>query len=213
MYRFVRRHGAKYSRRLMVRRRGRRPPPLRRFLWQLLTALYPLTWATWWTVDGLHNATHAAYLRAWTPYGMIRLRPATYRGAALVLRDGTRVTRGSAILEMHINSPVARALQRRGVNPYRAAEADLTCLGYWLDRADTPYVAVRSRNILRDFMRHLCADVMEGPRGPRGWLEQLFEEMAILIFHPLRIRRLQRAYTPIADAWYSRREFAGAPHR
>lgn len=198
-----------------LRRHGAAPgaPPLRRVLWRLLVLIYPVTWATWWTVDFLYNATHSVYLPTCTPYGMMRMRRATYRGWPLRLRDGTTLCYGDPILELHINSPAARDLQRRGINPYRAAAADIACLAYWLCNVDVPHVAVRGRNIIRSFMRQLGAEILAAPAGSRTWFEQLFEEMAILIFHPLGLKRLRRAYAPITDAWYSSAEFAAAADR
>ncbi len=182
-----------------------RPPMVRRLAWRALMALYPLTWCTWWAVERIYSLTHPPYLDLGAPYNLLRVRARSYDGPAVRLADGAVVRPGDRILNLHINSPVARELWRRKTDPYRAGTEDLRCVARFLV-GHPDYVAVRGRNKLRHMMESLGAEVHDVP-GVLPKLEQLFEEMAILIFHPRRLQRLERHYAEIADSWFSRSTF------
>lgn len=189
-----------------VVRRREKPPLGRRAMWRLLMALYPVMWLTWWAVERLYSATHSRYLDLGAPYNMLRVRALAYDGPPVRLGDGRVVRPGDRILNLHINSPVARRMWREHVHPYAAGAEDLRSVALFL-AAHPEYVAVHGRNKLRHMMRRLGAEVFDVPPSTHATLEQLFEEMAILIFHPHRLQRLERHYSPVADSWFSREVF------
>ncbi len=187
-------------------RRRERPPLARRIAWRVLMAVYPVTWATWWAVERCYSLTHVAYLDVGAPYNMLRVRPRIYRGPTVRLHDGSVVRDGDRILNLHINSPVARRMWREHVHPYVAGAEDLQRVAAFL-AVHPEFAAVHGRNKLRHMMRRLGAEVRDVPPSLHAGLEQLFEEMAILIFHPHRLHRLERHYSPVADSWFSRTAF------
>lgn len=190
------------------------PPLSRKIVWRTLYLIYPITWGTWHVVSAFYIVLHSKELDIPLPYGMLRFQPRVYADAHMMLRDMSWIRRGTPILEIHINSPMLQKLRQQKINPYHAARADMLALGHWLVKNKTkqPYEALHARGILQDLMHFLGADVYEEPSTPRGWFEQLYEEMAILIYHPHPFIRLNEKYAPIADAWMTRNELIAYAH-
>lgn len=182
------------------------PSIYKRIIWTTLYGLLPITKATWFAVDHLYSKYHPPYMPLELPYGIIRFRSCSYRGAPRTVGNDI-LEPGDRMLELHINSPVAQALHRKHINPYTALDTDMAHLARWIKDNDLPYKAIHSRNILPHLMQHIGATDTEHPLGLRPVFEQLFEEMAILIFHPKGLLRLKRKHTPIADSWVPRTVF------
>ncbi len=181
------------------------PPLVRRIVWRILVFIYPITWLAWWVTEGVQFFS-CKYVPIDVPYGLLRVRETTYREGWLLLRDGTVVSPGAHILELHIDSSRARKMREEGISPRKALEKDLQGIARHVGKRGSKYVALRGRHTLRHLIQKIGAENFTTTierKGALARLEQLHAEMAILLFHPQRTGYLKKYYSPLADTWVS----------
>jgi len=144
-------------------------------------------------------------------YGMLHLRTARYRGEPLVLPDGTKITEGSLLGELHCNNGVILQLVREDANPFAARRLDLRSLSKWIeqDSVGVQIEALRAGTILTTAASRLGFTVLEKPVTFRRRLEKFYFKGLLLLYNKEGLARILRGNTGRSypgEVWMSRRE-------
>lgn len=154
-------------------------------------------------------------LRPVRPDGFLRYRLARHRGPPLTLRDGTAITPGDPLLELHFDN--RRLLQRVGGgrwNPWQSfqlIDADLRTLNRLLESGELPPIrALRGVTLYAAAGPRLGFEVRPVPHT-WGWALERFYLIGMLpIYHPdgwREVDRMRRGRWP-GELWMSRGELA-----
>ena len=154
-------------------------------------------------------------LRWVEPNGFFRYRLTRHRGPPISLRDGTVVSSGDPLIELHFDN--ARLLQRVGAagwNPWQAftlIDADLKRLNRLLQSGELPPVrALHGVTMYAAAGPRVGFEVRSVPRTV-GWALERFYLIGLLpIYHPdgwREVDRMRRNRWP-AHLWMSREQLA-----
>ncbi len=144
------------------------------------------------------------------PYGTLKMRVLPYRGKPVALPDGTEVSHGSTICELHCDNPVVLDLVRRGtVNPYRAAREDLRALARWAAdaREAQEVLAFHGFTMLGPAAQRMGFTVRACEHGVRERLNRVFMTGLLLIYTRDGLTRLDKGRTLNSypqEVWMSR---------
>jgi hypothetical protein len=143
--------------------------------------------------------------------GVLRFRLRPFRGAAVVLPDGTRVEPGELVAELHCDNSVIFDLVKRDQNPYRATRADLRLLAAWLDFSDPMgrIRAFRGVTMLGPAAARLGCFVLDRPPGFKARIDRWYMIGLLLIYTTGGMERLNRGTslrTHPREVWLTRHE-------
>lgn len=178
----------------------------RKIVWRLLLLIYPATWLAWHITEILQEPFQEDYIPLGTKYDFLRIRAEVYEGETFTLLDGCVVEKGTLVLGVHIDSRGVIGLLKQGVHPYVAIEDGLMGIARYLRTPEGSfYVALQARHRLQHLFARFGMDKIEvrERHGVMAQLEQLYEEMAVLLFHPTPLKQLKHHYAPTADTWVS----------
>lgn len=180
------------------------PPAWRRIAWRGLIAIAPVTRATWHIVD--HSTIHRRpYLNLPTSAGLVRIRERQYRGPGFVLHDGMPINDGAAYFDVHFDSATACGITERGggIAFCEAFGEDLHEIAERLSVGGRTG-AVRICTRMRALVRPLHGAPRPVPHSLHTELEQLFQEMAVIVFRPEgAYNHLRNHYAPMMEVWLS----------
>jgi hypothetical protein len=190
--------------------------PVARLLWRVLArGSQPgsprgllLAWPRWehfsqkmWPTRGIPGVR----------YDVLRVRFVAYKGATLVLPDGTEIRRGMSVGELHCQNQTLLDLARKGVSPYCAARDDLRYLARWISQPDfgANVQALFGITLLGNAAARLGFSVRARPVTLRARLDRMFMTGLLLLYTVDGLARLDRGATARfypGEIWLSRRE-------
>lgn len=196
-----------------------RTPVWRRMAWRGLIAIGPITRATWHIVDRGTIRRHP-YLDLPTSARLVRIREKRYSGQCFVLHDGTPIEDGVVYFDVHCDSTTACGIIERGGGTAfcEAFGEDLHEIAEQLS-AGGRTGAVRICTRVRALVRPLHGTPRPVTHSLRTELEQLFQEMAVIVFRPQgAYNHLRSHYAPMMEVWLSlaalaRERLTRHPHR
>jgi hypothetical protein len=166
-------------------------------------------WLVWERIMRLFEPAQAA---PGAPFALFIGHVRRYRGRGVLLPDGTMLTRGDRIIELHINNRAVTAFMRTGTmwDLLRALRADLAAIAAWV--AHTPTLAdiraLHGESLLGRAAPRLGFIVLPPRKNPYTWLNRFYFSGIIVIYHPHGLARLAQGHTRHTypqEVWMSRR--------
>jgi hypothetical protein len=191
-------------------------------MWSLLR----LGWARSGHAAGVLNVwLLVEHITAWRqrirpirPGAMLRYAPARHRGEPVELRDGTRISGGDPIIELHFDNHRLVELSRTGTSPWpfvQHARDDLTELEKLLSNGGVADAkALHGLTLFAAAGMRLGFEVRPLPRTWRFALERFFLAGLVVLYHPAGWKAAAR-HAPRwpGEIWMSRatltRRYAG----
>ena len=148
------------------------------------------------------------------PHDVLHVHFGRYRGAPITLPDGTEITRGDWVTDLHFNNQVLGAASRTAsaFQLARMIAEDMVALAAWTAQPESP--AARSRavtgvTLIGRAAPRLGFTIRERPITFKAKLDRFFMEGLMAIYNPGGLGRLERGTTygsyPV-EVWMSRAE-------
>ncbi|HEX9036622.1 MAG TPA: MFS transporter [Ktedonobacterales bacterium] len=166
-------------------------------------------WPFWeWVTRTLKPVTPIPH----APHGLLGVHFARYHGQPITLPDGTRVTQGAAVAELHFNNRLLSATAQGG--PWRITHMvadDLGALARWAQGTGemAQVEAIVGVTLLGRAGRRVGFTLRERPVTLHARLERFFMQGLLAMYNPAGVQRLERGATyasyPV-EVWMSRAE-------
>ncbi|HZC05922.1 MAG TPA: MFS transporter [Ktedonobacterales bacterium] len=165
-------------------------------------------WPIWERIYGLFLPTSTI---PHAPHGVLRVHFGRYHGQPMTLPDGTRITRGAWITELHFeNRRLSEAARTAGAfHLTRIIAEDMGALAAWAGEPGPAErsVAVMGVTLIGRAAPRLGFTVRERPITLKARLDRFFMDGLLAIYNPDGLSRLQRGTTYGAyptEVWMSR---------
>jgi MFS family permease len=182
--------------RLALRARGGRARGFLRF------------WPVWERID---RWWHPVQPIPGAPHGLFLVQLSLYRGQPVSLPDGTHITRGDPIIELHMNNRALAAGAEHGPFELLALlEGDLRALAAWAAQPDAPpFHALHGLTLLSRAAPRLGFTLRPRPVTLVAWFDRFFMTGLLALYHVRGVERLTHGGTygdyP-QEVWMSRAE-------
>lgn len=147
------------------------------------------------------------------PCALLKVRFTHYAGNAIDLPDGTRVTKGDPLIELHFrNRAFLEIAESASAWKYlQLITQNLRALANWMQEADFPGHprAIYGKTLLYRGAPRLGFTLRERPRGVYAYLERFFMRGLLVLYHRQGRARLYQGttyQTYAQEAWMSRQE-------